>query len=355
MTLHDQHLQQALHCAPDRELSPSDMTRHAVFTYASQALKPRHASRLTQLRQLLHHWHVSRWQLASMGSVVATLLVVVVFWHERPDDTVWGTSVPMVLNESAVDALLSQDFAKNQKTDTMPQERSLVKELSEKSSQSQQIVSGVKSPQTPNKDTENKAQATTVVESAITASKDIANAKSNVHASKQKKELAALDVGKMDGDIEAIAATPSPIKEADKLADAREQVKKAKNSSLTTEKLGLKGRASDSVAEDAAIPAATIGGDGNGALALAISKEGGKVIANKDIGRGVLRQLYLGQYSTKLTPECDQLQTIDIPTVNQETGYRVEVISACYATARLIQEVDIYNQTMREWHDKGGH
>jgi hypothetical protein len=76
MSLHDEHLQQALRHAPDSEQMPDAATRNAVLAYADHVLKSHQKTWLSRLTDGLHEWHISSWQLASMGSVVVAVLVV---------------------------------------------------------------------------------------------------------------------------------------------------------------------------------------------------------------------------------------------------------------------------------------
>ena len=94
MSLQDQHLQQALKHAPDSEQMPSDATRKAVLAYADNALKKTHENWLTRLSNVWHKWFGSSWHITGIGSAVATVLVVVVFWHELPDDTMRKVAAP---------------------------------------------------------------------------------------------------------------------------------------------------------------------------------------------------------------------------------------------------------------------
>jgi hypothetical protein len=69
------------------------------------------------------------------------------------------------------------------------------------------------------------------------------------------------------------------------------------------------------------------------ALAQAISKEGGKTVASRDIQVGRLRILDLSKQAAR---------------VDDETGYRIEFIADDSGT--LAAEVAAYNQTMRDWY-----
>jgi hypothetical protein len=362
--LHDEHLQQALRHAPDQELTPNDATRNAVLAYASKVIKPRHATWLGRLAGVLHNWHVSNWQLASMGSVVATLLAVVVFWHGQPEETIWVASVPTEIStaessESAADAVPG-------------------KQISDKK------IAEVAIPQEyPKHAGEDKAWS--VLPAAPTASTVVAGVgvdagAENVGQLKQKSEVPSsvepsiAETGKFAAASapEAIV-TPginaAPVSKGnivmDRVAEsgvAKEQVAR-KSVPVAMARTESKNNPAPSIAVGTAVgttlgaaaPAEVYQGDGNSALASAISKGGGRAIANRDISTGVLRNLYLAKHFVAKTPlECGQLRPDGMPLVDDITGYRIEIISGCYSTEHLIKEVDNYNQAMREWHARGG-
>lgn len=354
MTLHDEHLQQALRHAPDRELTPDDATRDAVLAYAGKVLKPRHETWLNHLTGILHNWHVSNWQLASMGSMVATLLVVVVFWHARPEETIRVASAPTEVSATESSASAAGAVAGMQIPDKKIAEAALSQEY-------------------PKDVSVGKARsALPVAPAASTVVADVGADAENVGQLKKKSEVPSTvmpSIAGADKFAEASApeaiATPginaAPVSKGNIAMDSaaendvvKEQVAR-KSAPVGMVRTEPKNKPASTTAAGAAVPAEVYRGDGNSALATAVSQDGGSVIANKDISAGVLRNLYLGKYFIAKTPhECSQLQTDGLPLVDDVTGYRIEIISGCYSTARLIEEVDHYNQAMREWHARGG-
>ncbi len=348
MSLHDEHLQQALRHAPDSEQMPDAATRNAVLAYADHVLKSHQKTWLSRLTDGLHEWHISSWQPASMGSVVVAVLVVAVFWHERPDETIWIASAPTgtvasLDSQRAADAILGKQLSDN----------SVVAAAQESAKDSQ------------------KDKAQPMPPAASAESTKVASA-----------DAVADKVGQLEQRSELPAFVASPVVEKDKIAaaNAPEAMSPSVNTNATLrgavvaestvknesdvarEHLARKPAPkvtartapllpTDTAAIGAALPAEH---DGNRALAIAISKEGGKVLANKDISTGVFRHIYLGKYFLAKSPsECEQLQS-DLPLADDVTGYRIEFISGCHATERLIKEVELYNQAMREWHAGNG-
>ncbi len=357
MMLHDQHLQQALRNAPDIELTPGDATRNAVLTYANQVLKPRHKARQNRLADLLHSWHVSNWQLASMGSVFATLLVVVVFLHERPDDTIWVASAPTEATiaengKGAADAVSSsKQFSDNKIAEAVIEEKSLARKSLGKLSQDKEFAKDVQV------DKPQAALPAAPAESAV-----IADAGSkNEGLLRRKSEVPSVaTAASAEADKFAVASAPEAIATgnlAESNADlkTRGQEQLAKRSLSAAEvRLEAKSKA-DSAKVGAAMPAKTNAYDENFALAEAIETEGGKAIASKDIQAGKLRLLKVKENSVKGagSVECPQpaSQSLNIDAL---TGYKIVMIHICGTSEALSKEVDNYNQTMRDRHAKDG-
>lgn len=322
MTLHDKHLQQALRHAPDQALAPDDATRRAVLTYAREALKPRHVTWSSRLSEMLSF---SSWQLAGVGSVFATLLVMLVFWHERPDETVWGDSAPTVFRESALDGVSGEPLSGKKMAEVPLEEKSSAKKLSRDLSQRKETAKDIQEIRMPNKKADDEAQATAKAEGAVAASADVASVPETTTAPNADSAVSA---SKIAGSVEA--------RKADSAMGGQAQV--AKNKVMAP--LG------------AAEPAEIVEYDDNHVLALAISQEGGRAMAHQDINSGILRQIHLEPHLGDTPPKCGQQRNYTSPAVDEITGYPVEVISACYATALLVKELVIYNQTMRAWHGR---
>jgi len=67
----------------------------------------------------------------------------------------------------------------------------------------------------------------------------------------------------------------------------------------------------------------------------------GAATATKDIKAGELRILYFGEPWSN-----------GKPLVDEDTGYRVQIVAGCVVTSQFVAEVDAYNKTMRDWHTK---
>ena len=90
MSLHDAHLQQALKHAPDHDVVPDAATRREVLNYAAKATRKKSA--LFGLRAL---WQsMSGWPLAGLGSAMAVMLVMVVFWDKHVAQTTFDDVAP---------------------------------------------------------------------------------------------------------------------------------------------------------------------------------------------------------------------------------------------------------------------
>ena len=120
MSLQDKHLQQAIKNAPDRDMVPNESTRAAVLTYANKAVEGRHKTWMIRISNLLREWLGASWHMAGVGSAVATVLVVVVFWHVLPDDTMRQVATPSEETEISV-----TDSAMERVPDAVPADKPL--------------------------------------------------------------------------------------------------------------------------------------------------------------------------------------------------------------------------------------
>jgi hypothetical protein len=341
MTLHDQHLQQALRNAPDRELMPSDATREAVLTYANKVLKPHHKAWQSRLTDLLHGLHGSNWQLASMGSVLATLLVVVVFWYERPDDTSWvtePTEVTIADNSKGVaDAVSSRSFPDNKIAEAVIEEKPLVQKSLGKLSQDKEFAKDVQVDK-PQAALPAAPAESTVVASADTVARNegLLSRKSEVPSVATVETAETDNLAESDVDLNA-GGQEHAVKKSMAAAEVHTEVK----SKTASAKVG------------ATMPAKTNAYDENATLIGGIEREGGKAIASKDIQAGNLRLLKIEEQFVKGSDpvKCPQPATQSL-NVDVLTGYKVVMINICTASKALPGEVDNYNQTMRDWHAK---
>lgn len=381
MSLYDEHLKQALHNAPDRALAPSDPTRAAVLAYAKQSLKSQKSAWYASSLGWLRSWHMENWQLASAGSVFASIMILVVFWHEQPRDSEWMPAQPTQiataelaadrLSETAADAA----FAGSSVDGTAAELK-----LENKSSpvQSRELAPPAKLAKGNHAEELEGTQPLTLPaapkEKVIVA--DAAKLKKMPETdaddmpakqlAKKYEAPSALPPLSLESDkrvvasateaTEGVGANRAPAVKGDVIASSAattEAVKPQPEPMLSEQGVVQTGRAES---KRKAIGALSSDGNvGNDALAVVISKEGGLSVANRDIKNGLLRSLYLGAYVTARNPqECAQLPPNHVPRVDAVTGYRVEFISGCYSTAILMKEVEIYNQAMHAWHARDG-
>lgn len=376
MSLHDEHLKQALRNAPDRELVPSDPTRAAVLAYAKQSLKPQNSTWFAGGLGWLRSWHIENWQLASAGSVFASIMILVVFWHEQPKDSAWMPAEPTqiatveIANDKLSETTADATFAGSSTVGAVA-ERKLDNPASPVRSQASLppaklatgedakgmnvtpsvalpaalkesvIADAVQLNNIPETDSERmlakskaKKNETASATPPLTLDSDKAVVASVAETAEEKSVNRAPAVR---NDVIASGAEISApvVHPAEQVQSEQETVQKAR--------ADLKRKAVGALASAENVEYDT--------LAAVISKEGGLAVANKDIKMRLLRHLYLEPYvSARNAQACVPLKPIEVPRVDAVTGYRVEFISGCYSTAVLIKEVEIYNQTMHAWH-----
>jgi hypothetical protein len=91
-------------------------------------------------------------------------------------------------------------------------------------------------------------------------------------------------------------------------------------------------------AEDSPISSHAIAAD-NSAAAIAAAKERGAASASKDIEAGTLRILYYGKP-----------WSVGKPLIDDQTGYRIQLLAGCVVTEPFVAELEAYNSAMRQWH-----
>lgn len=300
MSLLDEHLKQALQHAPDSEIAPPASTRKAVFNYARRSAQPQRRSFNAVVIQYCKNLHLAKWRLASTGSVLAAVLMLVVFWNQK--DTEWVDASPadiasveggvgVVAKFDVSDALNAEKPAKVQRSRS--DGAALAKNIPEK----KEAVVGMAQPAAPE--------------------------------SKSLGEIVADVAPMVHPEIDA----SQPVEPLAKENAAVQNDVFSKRKAFSTESVLRSGGAD---------------------LADAIVKEGGQALANRDIQAGALRNLYLEAYIPQNSNQVCELTKSDVAGFDPVTGYRVTRISGCYATPALIREVEIYNQTMHAWYAKNG-
>lgn len=372
MSLQDQHLQQALKNAPDRDMMPNDATRAAVLTYANKAVKRRQDTRWKRMSDLMQQRFGFNLHSVGLGSAVATVLIVVFFWHEQLDDTIWRAAAPS--EERKIGDSVNESSVQN-----VPAVTSVEKTLDAATSNA--VAPAQKSSA---KVAENKAAinigASRIVPSEIASSQELSSkAKLLATAASSSRESAvnteqtklknsglaeaipqaapAAIEPEMPATIAVAASAPAVV------ASSAEAPSKATKGELAKElqvgsDASLKMRREDIVAKKSAAKTDVLGASApnivtkpqeNLTLLVRIKNEGGKALANQDIQTGNLRLL-----KVEIQPKdfdalnCSQL-TSQTSAIDPLTGFKVYSLGSCDATALLQKEVEVYNQTMREW------
>jgi hypothetical protein len=310
MSLQDEHLRQAIKHAPDRELTPSNATRKAVLAYADNALRQARETWLTRLSNVWREWF-GTWHITGIGSAVATVLVVVIFWHEMPDDSMRKAAAPNEQTElSVVDGVTSsvdKRVVTEANAEKTVQKKSVQVPAPRKEKSSLSVVPPapapiLKEPQAP--------AAAAPAEASAPALQDNAVAQS------------------APAGMISLPETAQPLP-----------------------KVALDKSVTSSAKFDARISKLTPPKEGIANLLVEINSEGGVVTANKDIQALRLRLLALDQQSVQANGAC--LPPIQHPVViDMTTGYNIETLRVCNVSASLLDEVEAYNQTMRNWHAK---
>lgn len=366
MSLQDPHLQQALKNAPDRDMTPSDATRTAVLVYAEKAVKPKQSLWPKHMASFLKEWLGSSWRMAGVGSAVATVLVVIVFWHNLPDDTMRKIST-------------ASEYAKISATD------SAVEPAPEAASAEKPLIEVPPVADTPLQESSASVSEHKITLGEMPRKAKLANSTSpTIRETLTKPGQPALKNSRLpeaiqqtapaatEPEVSAEAPAPASI-EQDKAAPAPAPVAVARSveaSSVATkdglskelqaesdaslkaprEKKVTKKLTANADILGASAPKGLIQDQETQALLAKIKNEGGKSLANQDIQTGNLRLLKVDMQSKDLgTLNCPQIAD-KVIAVDAVTGYEIHSVASCDATDSLLQEVEIYNQTMRDWH-----
>ena len=315
MSLQDEHLRQAIKHAPDRELTPSDATRAAVLAYADNALKQRRETWLTRPSKVWREWFGASWHITGIGSAVATVLVVVIFWHELPDDSMRKVAAPNEQTEASARAELSVvDGVTNSVDKRVATESNADKIVQKKSAQ---VTSSRKE----------KSSLPTVSQAPTPLIKEA--------------QMPA-----------AVASAPAPLIQDDVAAqNAPVGMMSLPDVVQNAPKVELEQKATSTAKLDGALSKSIPQRNELANLLEKINTEGGAVTANNDIQALRLRLLALDEQSDQDKGTCIT-STVHPAVIDTTTGYNIETISVCNAPASLLSEVEAYNQTMRNWHAK---
>lgn len=306
MSLQDEHLKQALKHAPDKDLAPSDAARAAVLAYANQALNVNQVTWRTRISHWVREWFGSNWYSTGLGSAVATVLIVLVVWHQQPEDTTWKAANPT--EETAISA--SDSVA-----EITPQAASAEKKS--------ELVATASAPAPASANISPKVSANT--EQFSLKASDLADATPPAEI-KAEQPVAAAPAPRVIEDYAALASEKGELAKSDNVA---------RKSVVRTEALGK------------ALPKAIDLNDEH--ILTHIKNEGGKVAANQDIQAGHLRLIKVEALTKdSVTLGCPEMPS-KLMTLDALTGYQVETIGACDDLAWLQSEAEAYNQTMRDW------
>ena len=293
MSLHDAHLQQALKHAPDNDVAPDATTRREVLNYAAKATRKKSQFALRALWKSM-----SGWPLAGLGSAMAVMLVMVVFWDKHTTQTTFDNVAPRQVAQA---------------------ERSV------------------------------SAPATVAPQSVIVA--DAAPQKTKMQA---QEKLAIAEKDMTAATPVVVAAAPVQLENKDETVasneTAAEKVAIAPQAAPVLEKCAddLKKTDADKVGNSANVPAVSAGADSQAIAtsrakaaaaapmqvdALSQARARGAANAANDIKAGISRILTLRK-------------PVDGEAIDALTGYRLEFIQRP-PTDALQAEIDAYNQEMR--------
>jgi hypothetical protein len=304
-------------------------------------------SLFARVKNKFNSWKIPSWQLTGMGSLAASLLVVVMIWHENPNDPIQVASAPdAVTTETApkpAPTLAQGELAGNQL------------EKAEESAQSAAAPELPASKQAPEND-QDKAEAKIAGKTEATKQKaEIAPQVAAIEDSADKAIVASAPAASStNAEKDAVSRRAKAREQSDAVAMsapaptapvAVEAASASAASAPTSATVQMKKMADAEKSESRTKAAVTDAVKPDEAdLAIAISKQGGEKIAQKDIQAGRLRILYLGNVAASGE------------VLDAATGYKKEaVLITDEANAKALAiEVEAYNQTMREWHSAHG-
>lgn len=368
MSLQDQHLQQALKNAPDRDMVPNAATRAAVLTYANKEIEKSQNTWLKRTSNLLREWLGASWHMAGVGSAVATVLVVVVFWHELPDDTMRKVATPSEETEiSATDSPIAsvpeathieKSFDRASSGAAAPAQESSAKMVENKTA----IDVPPSKAKSANLASFSNRETVTSADQPVLKNNGLAEAipqaavpvaiESEIPAVVAPAPAPLIQDKSVVASAPAANASTNDVVSTTSKGELAKELQAESDASLRApnENIMAKKPSSKVDALGASAPKAATKPKENQVLLARIKNEGGKVAANQDIQAGNLRLLKIETQSKDLDMlNCTQL-TAQAMAVDVLTGYKIESVGSCDATASLLKEVEVYNQVMRDWY-----
>jgi hypothetical protein len=313
LSLHDEHLRQALQHAPDGELAPDAAVRKNVLNYAAKVAGPKPETWFKRLINILDGWRVTNWQLAGMSSVAVALLVMVMVHEQVPDDAIWVKSEVKDVAQSKVvtpaASALEQD-----KLETRQDEPARGLDAAAASAEKAPVsAEGM------------QAKAKSSLPADAIASKKLA----------EKTEAASVVPESADiNNVAVTTKTPEVVITASAPEVGSKQVL--------------------SKAAPASAPAVSGMAANVDPIAETLAKEGSIAMAKKDIEAGNLRMLKIieAQECTKTGQHESGKQESSVDAL---TNYQIAEIEVCATDDKvsrelLHREVDTYNQTMLHWY-----
>lgn len=326
MILQDEHLKQALKNAPDRDMVPSDAARAVVLAYANKALQVKQESWVARIGNWLQAWFGPSWHSVGLGSALATVLIVVVVWHEQPDDAVWKVAKP-----TDVTKIVASDAVAVATPQAAPAEKRTAptQEMAVKKTEQQVSV------------TSSKAKAVAPARPKVTANTDQFLLKDS-EMSEVTPQAAPAEI-QVEPSM-ATAPAPSAILREEPAVSASAKGGFAKADNVEKKSATSADALSAALPKPIAIHVER--------MLMRLQNEGGQAAATQDIHAGHLRLIQV----EALTKDANTLNCPEMASramiLDAATEYKIETIGTCDASALLLNEVAIYNRTMREWHSQ---
>ncbi|MGB4810880.1 MAG: hypothetical protein WBP13_00150 [Methylophilaceae bacterium] len=389
---HDAHLKTALDNAPDDDALPNAQVRKAVLDYAKLTIKPQQ-SWLSRIKNWLIKDHFANTQWAGLTSLSAVFLVTILLWRQHPENVVGVSDVPVTIPESA-------EIAQKQPDATLKKEAAPAVVSSAEITQAE-ITQDQAAPADTKVETKSVPAPLPQAETQQTAkSKSIEIAQSELAKSEQERserefsrqlkdeKIAAEADKKSNTDAATLqpsakkvakekintanapaptadmpmasapapmaAAAPAIVAESAAPNDDATQVAPAKNKAMmpgatqTSSADKLEGNIETN--NNANVDSATQTEKrrkGISSLATKIVQIGGKALAFQDIQAGNMQLLALNMLnSSAAVCEAKQEKLTEIDT---QTGLPILIMDVCHASEPLTKEVELYNQTMKDW------
>jgi hypothetical protein len=295
------------------------------------------------------------------------VLIVVFFWHEQLDDTIWRAATPSEarktgdsVNESTVQNVPEVTYVEKTLDAASSNAVAPAQKFSAKVAENKAAINIGASELASSKELSSKAKplATTTSasrESAVNAEQ--AKLKNSGLAEAIPQAAPAAIEPEMPATVAAAASAPAVVASPAEASSKTTKGELAKELQVESD-ASLKMRREDIVAKKYAAKTDVLGASSprnvtkpQESLTLLgrIKNEGGKALANQDIQAGNLRLLKVEiQPKDSESLNCPQI-TIQTSAVDPLTGFKINSLGSCDATALLQKEVEVYNQTMREW------